>query len=404
MSNITHASIVPLIGGETLGAEIAHGRPPEFFLSFSPFKNNDKHIVNHYKNSIPYILLDEGGTHPSKVDVVHSVCPCAGLSRLSHGYGDHNENNKWLGETTKYVLNEMKPKVLWGENAPALAEKMGENVRNNMREIGREAGYTMSLYRTRTLLHGGCQVRERSFFFFWRGSKVPILNWYNKPHSKIEDVILSVSNQNFQTDPINTKTPTHDPYYKYVLENMHGSISHREFFDLVEPDSVRNANILMYIEKHGPDYLKVAKWMGENGFDKEVDKCKYRYDKLKAGNNIMRRCLMVPKDYIGAFVGHYPMNLTHPHEDRYINYREAMTIMGMPVDFELIDASTKNVNHICQNVPVHTAADMATEVVAVLNDERPYFDGVDYAVQYNHSQKIKIERYNDVSNTLENFF
>jgi hypothetical protein len=77
--------------------------------------------------------------------------------------------------------------------------------------------------------------------------------------------------------------------------------------------------------------------------------------------------------------------LAHPTQDRYINYREAMTIMGMPQDFELVGASPRNANMICQNVPVQTATDMATEVVAYLKGERKMLD-TDYIVQYNHSQ------------------
>jgi hypothetical protein len=38
--------------------------------------------------------------------------------------------------------------------------------------------------------------------------------------------------------------------------------------------------------------------------------------------------------------------------------------MGLPHDFEL--AHTKNFNHICQNVPVNTAADWTSEIVDYL--------------------------------------
>ena len=112
----------------------------------------------------------------------------------------------------------------------------------------------------------------------------------------------------------------------------------------------------------------------------------------------MRRGTIIPKDYIGAFVGHYPTMLTHPEEDRYINYREAMTIMGLPADFELLNPK-KSANHICQNVPVYTAADMATEVKKYLNNELPMLD-TDYVLQYNKSEKATyLERHN----TLEAF-
>ena len=394
---ISHASIVPLIGGETLGAIAAYGNKPDYFLSYTPFAENDSHIRN-YLPDVPFYLLDEGQKAPHKVDVVHTVCPCAGLSQLSHGFGDHNENNKWMGETARYVLGELKPKVFWGENAPGFAGKIGETVRNELKKIGKDNGYTMSVYRTKTLLHGGPQIRERSFYFFWQDTRVPLMSYYNRPHTPIEDVLTGVKS-NFQMEPINKKTPSKDDiYYTFILEEIHKGIGHAEFAQIVEPQKVRNADVFSYIERMGYDYKQVGEWMANRGLDKEVDKCNYRYDKLKAGGNIMRRGTIVPKDHIGAFVGHYPTMLTHPVEDRYITYREAMTIMGLPSDFELLNPK-KNANHICQNVPVQTATDMAAETKKYLENALPMVDS-DYILQYNHTQKAE---YKEVQNTLEAF-
>jgi len=394
---ISHASIVPLIGGETIGASAAYGSKPDYFLSYSAFADNDSHIRN-YMPDVPFYLLDEGQKAPHSVDVVHTVCPCAGLSQLSHGFGDHNENNKWMGLTANYVLGEMRPKVFWGENAPGFAGKIGETVRNELKKIGKDNGYTMSVYRTKTLLHGGPQIRERSFYFFWKGDKTPLMNYYNRPHTPIEDVLNGVKS-NFQMEPINKKTPSKDDiYYKSILEEIHGGITHKEFAEIVEPQKVRNADVFSYIERMGYNYQQVGAWMEKHGYEKEVEKCKYRDAKLKAGGNIMRRGTIVPKDNIGAFVGHYPTMLTHPVEDRYITYREAMTIMGLPSDFELLNPK-KSANHICQNVPVQTATDMAEETKKYLNNELVLVD-TDYVLQYNHTQKAEyIER----ANTLEEF-
>jgi site-specific DNA-cytosine methylase len=138
----------------------------------------------------------------------------------------------------------------------------------------------------------------------------------------------------------------------------------------------------------------------EKGFTEEVEKCIYRSGKLNEGLEVMHRGVTVPKDRIGAFVGHYPMMLTHPDLDRFITYREAMTIMGLPSDFELIKPNTKSRNHICQNVPVQTAADMATEVLSVLNGKRTMLD-VDYVLQNNATQT---EEYFVEQNTLDQFF
>ena len=49
-----HASIIPLIGGETIGCEYAFGSPPDYFLSYEPFQSNDQHILNYYNKEIPY--------------------------------------------------------------------------------------------------------------------------------------------------------------------------------------------------------------------------------------------------------------------------------------------------------------------------------------------------------------
>jgi hypothetical protein len=203
-----------------------------------------------------------------------------------------------------------------------------------------------------------------------------------------------------QVEPINGKIPSKDdPYYRYLLEVVHGGITHREFFDLLKTKNVRGNNVESMIMDSGHDYRLVGAWMEKNGYDREVPKCERKYLKLEAGGNIMRRGTIIPKDYIGAFVGHYPTVLTHPYEDRYITYREAMTIMGLPSDYELLDAK-KSVNHICQNVPLQTAKDMVLEIKAVFDGERKW-SNTDFLLQSNINETSK--SLNPIE-TLEIFF
>jgi len=75
-----------------------------------------------------------------------------------------------------------------------------------------------------------------------------------------------------------------------------------------------------------------------------------------------------------------------------------MTIMGMPNDFELLNPQ-KNINHICQNVPVQTAYDMASEIKAVLNNEREFVK-CDLLYQSNIKKSHEIK---DTSKTLLDF-
>ena len=399
--SITHATIIPLIGGEALASTEVFGSRPEYILSYEAFAANERHLLNYWNHEVPYHVLDKGGTHPHTVDVMSSVCPCAGLSLFSMGYGDDNPNNQWMIKTAEYVLGEVKPKVFWGENAPALAGKIGKTVREQLIAIGRKNGYSLTLYRTKSLLHGVPQVRERTFYFFWQGDRVPMLGYFKRPYTKIEDIILNVKS-NSQMDVINKNKPTDDPYYKYLLEVILGGITHREHFELLDTSKLatRYLDAKSLIENHGHTYKQVGEWMASKGYTKEVEKCDRMFNKLEDGGNIMRRGTIVPKDHIGAFVGHYPKMLTHPHEDRYITYREAMTIMGLPSDYELLEP-TKSYNHICQNVPYQTAVDMAGEVKKYLEGK---LDMVDARLmyQYNHDHTHEIISENEMS--LESFF
>lgn len=386
--SITHASIIPLIGGLPLGADAGFGERTKFLMSYEPFWSNDRHIVNHY-GDVPYYVLDKGERPKERVDVITSTCPCAGLSMMHNSYGDHNENNKWMPLAAEYVLGEYQPTVYFGENAPALAGNVGRNVRKSLYDIGRSHGYSLFLYRTKSLLHGSPQVRERSFYFFFKGDKLPVFERFNRPYTKIEDLLRGVKS-NFQMEPINKDIPSQDPYYRFVLEEIHGGMTHREFSAQAEMGrSVRSMDIFAYIENKGYTYMDLAKWMKDKGYEREVAKCERRFNKLASGGGIMVRGVIIPKDHIGAFVGWYPTSLTHPDEDRYVTYREAMTIMGMPQDFELLDAGPKTYNHICQNVPVITATDMAAEVKATLEGKRNWVDAT-LAIQYNQNGRYEV--------------
>lgn len=398
---IKHASIVPLIGGQTLGQEKALGSRPEWLASFSAFESNDSHAVNHYK--LPYYVMDDGGTHkPSKVDVISTTCPCAGLSSLSSSASPDAAANEWMYKTAQLVLSEWKPQVFWGENAPGFAGKVGTPVVEKLYKIARDNDYVMSIYRTKSQLHGVPQIRERSFYFFWRGSRAPIFKYYKTPWQKIEDLITSIPAGLTQHDVTNKGTPSKDdPWYRYVLEELEGGITHRQFFDMID----KTDNAMDWLERKGVSYLEVAKWMGEKGYANIEARCKRIHEKLTNGDNIMRRLTTIPKDYVGAFVGHYPTMLTHPYDDRYITYREAMSIMGLPYDFELLNPKA-NLNHICQNVPVSTAADMAFEIKEYLEGRRDSMDATDRIfLQYNHSETYGFrDMIEEEKSTLEGFF
>lgn len=397
---MNYASIVPLIGGETIAMQNVFGKKPEYILSYEAFANNDKHLLEHYGGNVPYQLLDGDGVsqlNADRVDVVNTVCPCAGLSSLSPSSASDSVTNDWMLHTSKLVLESVQPKVFWGENAPRLASKMGSPVVERLRQVARENGYTFSIYKTKSILHGLSQVRDRTFYFFWKGDSVPVFPYIKRDHEKIEETIRSVKRD--PKDPMsqvltNSRVPSENPFYRYVLQEIEGGITHQEFAAKIE----KTTNPLDYIESHKITYLEVGKWMKAHGYEREEAKCKRMYEKLASGGNIMRKNTEIPKDYIGAFVGHMPTSLTHPDEDRYLTIRECLSIMKMPEDFQL-QGGLSNLNHICQNVPVSTAMDMATSIQQHLDGKLDTIE-TDFLVQDNKSQTLE---YNKESLQLDEF-
>ena len=387
---MNYASIVPLIGGETIAMQNVANTKPEYILSYSAFEANDRQLVEYYENKVPYYHLDDGVQRdlPS-VDVINTVCPCAGLSSLSPSASSTNRNNDWMLATARHVLGSLKPKVFWGENAPRLASKMGEPIVEELRRIASQNGYTFSIYKTKSILHGLSQVRDRTFYFFWQGDKIPKLNYIERKHERIEDTIRNV--ELHKDDPmnvlVNKNKPSDNPLYKYVLEEIEGGITHSQFQDKI----VKSTGPHDWIEAH-TKYNKVAEWMIDKGYENEARKCTRMYHKLKSGGNIMRKTTEIPKDYIGAFVGHMPGSLTHPDEDRYLTIRECLAIMKLPGDF-MLQGGVKNLNMICQNVPVTTAQDMAEEVQAFVAGrlDNQMLD-TQFAIQCNKTKSLNYEK------------
>jgi site-specific DNA-cytosine methylase len=76
--------------------------------------------------------------------------------------------------------------------------------------------------------------------------------------------------------------------------------------------------------------------------------------------------------------------IVHPGKERGITIREAMHLMGLPHDFEMVNNA---MNHICQNVPVTTATDWTSEIVRFIKGEIQEFGG-DFVKQNNIAQRI----------------
>ena len=373
MSNITYGSIVPLIGGENFGImKTMNEQMPEWVLSYTDFAKNDAHFINHLRKkgwSGNYVHLNEEGNEDHRagyVDVVNTVCPCAGLSSLSVSSSADSSVNEWMYTTAEYVLGTVKPKVFWGENAPRLFTKAGEKVANKLHEIGKEHGYTLNLYYTESRLHGLAQKRPRTFYFFTKGEETPIFRYIRRPLENIEEILRQdISNDDPMNVLINSENPMDNPWVAYCVHKS-GSKTLEEYYDKID----KTTNCIVSSDNISESLHEVADWMTENGFSQKfADRARAMQDKVDQGKGYWAHGVTMPKGEIPSLIGAMPHSLINPFKEQFLTLRDALRIMKMPEDFNMVGdnpQSPGNANAICQNVPVTTASDMMQFVVEYL--------------------------------------
>lgn len=359
---------MPLIGGQAIGQANALGSRPAWLASYAPFAKNDEHLAKYWSTT-PWVLSD---APLPRADVVGATCPCAGLSGLSTTSSASSKHNDWMYIVTERVLSEARPLCYWGENAPALFTKKGAPVLERLADIASKHGYSVLAYRTASALHGAPQTRERCFYMMFRGEQVPVLRWIRRERRTIEEILDSVPHH--ETDLVPTgKSPWTDPWYAYARKMIFTGMTHAEACASLDAttDCMRLPQQLDEWRGWGPMGTWFKEVMGDH---KTAARCFEANIKGQMGLGIMQRVTTLPRRYIGAFVSHLPWLMTHHREERYLTWRECMAIMGMPPDMIMIDPR-RRLNHVCQNVPVRTATDLALEIRAALSGEREWVRG-----------------------------
>lgn len=387
-----YASIIPLVGGMVIGNKQATGLDPEFMLSYSAFESNDSHIVE-YLNEVPYYALDDEenkvpnlkSKYYKNIDFMTSVCPCAGLSMLNCAQGtkmsrgsDAPQNN-WMYQSAEWVFENVRPKVYWGENAPSLYTSMGKGVRDKLKSLAKEYGYSLSIVKTDTFLHGIPQHRPRTFYFFWDSKTAPILSWIKKDTKTLSEYLNEIPEEASYKDVNFAKAKDIEQYHviDFILE--------KEGLELSEFRKVYRGGIFSYIY-HNDLFDEAIEWLEKNSFDdtKEYKKINYIKGKKEDGLGFWDSSPFLVKEATNSIISKTMACLVHPDEFRYLNIREYMWLMGLPHDFKL---TNKKFNHIAQNVPVTTAKTYTEEVMKYL-DGNLMDSGYSFVMQNNISQKI----------------
>lgn len=384
---LSHATIIPLIGGSAIGVAETFKSLPDYHLSYSGFDYHESFIENYWP-SVPRYTIDAKGFNESKihyVDSVNSVCPCAGLSSLSPTSSPESKMNDWLYESSEYVLNTVKPRVLWGENAPALSTNKGRPVAERLAEIGRKYNYSYSMMKTNTFEHGIPQHRQRTFFFFWKSKQAPILGYHNQKPVSLIDYLKQVPKDAAHQDVliINQK-PSKYPEYKFLMEKRkyasHEAMQKAIGYNPLLNEIIRIETLEVYL-----DWLRNQKQT--KVIEKSIKKVLHIQKKFSQDLGYMDSSPIVAYTHTNAIIARTTYRLIHPTEDRFYTVRELMHMMGIPHDFELMDF--KNLNVICQNVPTVTTRDMSKEVKRFLeNDPSMLYAAGNFVVQDNSANSI----------------
>ena len=182
---IAWASMYPGAGGGDFGYKEAFGSQPRFFIT-APGSPHEKYLPQLFPGvrvvTEAQVLANLQDFSSPQLDVVTCLPACAGLSSLNNSTGQHksgsdNEKNRMMVQSSRFILEKLKPVILIGENAPALYQKKGEGVVLSLIQVAQETGYSLTLYRTCSRLHALPQRRERTFYIYYKGPQSLQLGW-----------------------------------------------------------------------------------------------------------------------------------------------------------------------------------------------------------------------------------
>jgi len=401
---ITWAPLIPLIGGQALGAEKAFGKPPEAIYSFGGFESNDSHYVNYQQNTlgrdIPYVLLDSENPSIKQVDVVTGTPPCAALSQLNTGTTTESKGpgcakNEFMYMVFENGIDVLGAKVVIVENAPALFTNKGRPVANKLYEICKERGFSLTLFKTSTRFHGVPQGRDRCFAIGWKSESSPVMNYYNRDRKDFAEYLQEIPENALHQDIIINKNVPDEPYYNFIKTK-----TNRDVREIMIEEGVKTT--LNYVNKKG--WMKEAnEWFHKTGNEKGIKYSDHAMMKYADGKGVWDGSVHVFGEYMNAVIGRNMVDTMHPTEERSLTIREALHMMGFPEDFELLDG-LKKMNHIAQNCPVPTSRDMHLEISKFLTGELDMSEST-YLRQNNLKQLMEHDKNGvDTTPNLAEFF
>merc|ERR1712155_46255 len=144
--------------------------------------------------------------------------------------GSEAVQNSWMLDSAEFTLANIRPKVLWGENAPGLFASAGQDLVEKLRQLGERHGYSFSMVKTNSELHGLPQRRIRTFYFFWNSPTVPILRWKNTKAKSLDEYLSEIPSWATLQDKF--MWPGKASMFDRIVEK--GSYSEKDAADLIK--------------------------------------------------------------------------------------------------------------------------------------------------------------------------
>ena len=401
MKYIAH---IPLIGGFPLAAMKATGENPQAVTSYTPFFDNDNLYLRYLKKKnidIPYYNIDkeENITDLSKfinkLDFVVGTPPCAGLSAAASLSKEDRLNstvNDWMINSVEYVIGTLKPTVYTFENAPGLYTEMGAHVRAQLIDLCKTHGYAITFYKTDTLHHGIPQRRPRTYAILLKGNQAPKLRYTNSECPSVAEYLKDIP-ANAQAQDLYMSKEFEIKNFEIVkfLKEEYGNKWREEFLNtkdhLTSYDFLTRKDLLQKYKKFIDD--------NDQSHPSSVKDINHVIKKIGMGKNyrLSHRVLCLDKHHVYAVIGEMMERNIHPTEDRRMNMREYMHLMGMPHDMEIYDRG--EFGKLPQNTPVNTSKFIVEEIMAIVKGERELSNDMVYMqnnIKYNQTSNKEIAK------------
>ena len=140
--------------------------------------------------------------------------------------------------------------MLWGENAPGLFLALGASLVPRLRALASSFGYSFSMVKTDTALHGLPQHRIRTFYFFWRWPTAPLLRYVVTPRPKLVDFLQAIPKWADYQDLFVQQGSVTERFkpYQYVL--LREQLNHKQFVEKMARENNGTITVSIYLDRH----------------------------------------------------------------------------------------------------------------------------------------------------------